>query len=79
MIPKRPLDNGPGIRNLADQYCPRHTCRGLAVIRPSVLLPPQQDISRDRSLYPGQKPAVLGQKAQSDATFSAKTIRKGCT
>jgi hypothetical protein len=71
MIPCRPKEDIPGIGDLPQQQKVRHSSAGFRRIRPSVLFPPKEDITGNRTSNLCDEPPILGQKRDGDIVLGA--------
>jgi hypothetical protein len=73
MVSKRSLQDGTAVRNLSRENGLRNLRREFQIVRPAVLLPPEENVSRNRTLDFCQKPTVFRQEAYRHVIFCTKT------
>jgi hypothetical protein len=72
VVTDSPLEHGAAVGNFAGKNRLRHLSRGVKIISPSVLLTPEEHVSRDRPLDPREKTPMLAEEAQAHFILGAE-------
>jgi len=76
-VSHRPLDDDAAVGDLGRHHRPGNLGARHGIVRPAVLLAPQEHVAIDRAMHAGEEATVFSQERQRHVPLAAKAHQKG--